>query len=138
MRTDQTRQNRRPTKRRRRRRRKPVRLEEKPNNAHRLAREFLTINGRDPQGQLTLRHWGGGWWRYEQNRYRELSSEELRVEVTQTVEALFHQWHAVDRRGHVLTVTTNLVSNVVNAVKSLSDVSLPGSVGSPWRNSFMM
>ena len=113
------------------RRRGSRRLPEKPNNVHRLAREFLRGRCQDVYGRLTIRNWGGGWWRYERNHYRLMHDDELRAEITRSVQQLYQRWRAGDQKGFVLNVTNHQVSNVINALKSLPDVLVQSTVTQP-------
>ena len=44
-----------------------------------VAREFALQRFTDPDGCLTLRHWRGGWWRFETTRWVELERRVVRA-----------------------------------------------------------
>ena len=98
---------------------------------------FRQRHGTDEQDRLTLRHWGRGWWRYEDGRYRLTHDKDLAAMVTQAVKHEFDTRPVVLVNGRVRPVTRGLVTDVIHALTSLSgpslseDVRQTGLVGEP-------
>lgn len=104
---------------------------EYPDDPHRLARGFLQRHYTDEMDRLTIRHWGGGWWVYEGNRYRLMDDTELTAELTRAVKHEFDSRPVVDRWGRVRAVRKSLIANVANALLSLHDLRLSDIVTQP-------
>ena len=95
----------------------------RPNDPFRLARTFLDDMCRDDACRITLRHCNGEWYGYRQSRYVKIEEATIGVEVTGYIKAYFDANHCVDTTGHMLRVTTALVSNTLNALASMVLVS---------------
>ncbi len=77
----------------------PQRPPEDGADPHRLARVFRQRWGTDATGRLTLRHWGRGWWRYEEGRYQLLHDKRLVSVVTDEVKREFDTRPVTSRGG---------------------------------------
>lgn len=108
--------------------RQHVRPREDSDDPHRLARRFLKRHGTDEVGRLTLRHWGGGWWKYEEGRYRLLDDAEANTAITAAIKQDFDEAHTLDGHGFVRKVTPQVSRSVEHALRSLPDVFRAGPV----------
>ena len=109
----------------------PQRPPEEGTDPHRLARLFQRRWGTDAAGRLTLRHWGRGWWRYEDGRYQLLHDRRLLSVVTHEVKHEFNTRPVTGPRGLVKPVTTGIAKNVVNALGSFQDLQVPDDITQP-------
>jgi putative DNA primase/helicase len=115
---------------------------EAADDPHRLAQLFLR-DGRDEQGQPTVRCWNGDWYGWDGLAYRLISEGEVRAGLTRSIKEEFDRLNLLERLGPVVPaaegrpvreplsrrVTTRLVSDVLQALKS--ETLVPGTVEPP-------
>ncbi len=95
---------------------------------HRLARFYMRRCRTDEHDRLTLYYWGGGWWAYDEGRYRLLEPDELQKDLMTAIKLEFDRRPVVDRYGRVRRVTPFLCRNVEASAQSLGRVFRSGPV----------
>jgi hypothetical protein len=98
-----------------------------------LAADFLRKRGRDQRGRTTLRYWRGEFWRYEDGRYRAISSTEFTATLFKTLTEHIASVPLRNPDGQLLQLRTGVVNNVRAALTG--EVYVPDSVEQPaWLN----
>src|SRR5262249_9600362 len=85
---------------------------------HRLAGVYLfkrCMSGLDS----TLYYWRGEHWRWDRRKYKKVSIQQLRAEVTQEVKLEFNRIAPRQKPQHVKRVVAGMISNVVQAISSM-------------------
>ncbi|MCR9293452.1 MAG: phage/plasmid primase, P4 family [bacterium] len=120
-------------------------LNEETDDPHRLARACIARNALE-DGTNCLRYWRDEWQRWDGKAYRSVPNKEMRTEITQLAKAEFNTENRADVQHYIAEkirgnsendegprkcrkVTTNLVSNVANALAS--ECVLSGDVQQP-------
>lgn len=117
----------------------PCRVNEAPDDPHRLARLYLDSRCHHEEGSI-LSYWEGEFLRWIGGAYRPLPGAELRAELTRVIKAEMDrvnlaalQAHSEGKGGEdpptVRKVTARLVSDAAHALASLTLI--PGSVKAP-------
>jgi putative DNA primase/helicase len=84
-----------------------------------VAREFIEQCGRADTGELTFRHWRGGWWVWRQSHWREIDDREMRSMLYRYTENATY----VNAKGKVVPWAPNR-SRIGNLAEALSAVTL--------------
>jgi phage/plasmid-associated DNA primase len=92
---------------------------EDPRDAHRLAKRVLNSLAR-VDGQLSWLHWYGQISTWELGRYRPLHEDKLRALVTGALKEHFHERVTAGHDSKAYSVSTNQLSSVLNAIKSVA------------------
>jgi len=90
---------------------------------HKLARTYIKQYCTDQQGRMTLRHWHGEFWRYEDGRYLRMTQVEMSARLTKAIKKHVDEVPLVDQFGRAYPVTKGTVSNVMNALSAELHVS---------------
>ena len=102
---------------------------ESASDPHRLARMFLKQNHTRRDGTLTLAFWQGQFWRWDGAVYLPMSQHSVNASVTAAVKAEFDRVNLEeqsqprsdnDKPPTVRPVTRTVLSNVINAIASLT------------------
>lgn len=96
---------------------------------HRLARGFLRSRYYHPQG-CRLRHWNAQWHAWDGYAWAVLPDVEISSEITSNIKEEFDRI-AIARGRSARPVTTSLVSNVSNAVRELTLLSIRACANQP-------
>jgi putative DNA primase/helicase len=85
---------------------------------HRLAGVYLMnrcMSGLDS----TLYYWRGEHWRWDGRKYKKVSIQQLRAEVTQEVKLEFNRIAPQQRPPHTKRVVAGMIANVIQAISSM-------------------
>src|SRR5687768_13951119 len=100
----------------------PTPVMEHATDPHRLADVFLKWSGGiDQQGRFTLRFWRGDWWTWNGKHYVKRPQNDITGQITQALKEEFELVARLTGRIRV-KVLTNLVNNVLNALRSIVGV----------------
>jgi putative DNA primase/helicase len=120
---------------------------EAADDPHRLAQLFLDESR--ASGAITLRHWNGDWYRWDDAAYRPVPEAEVRAGLTRAVKAEFDRLSVANQlivaavgadevadqlaRRSTRKVTTRLVADALQALRSATLI--PSAVSPPaWLN----
>ena len=114
-------------------------VREAPADPHRLAASFLRLRGLGSSTGWALRFWRNQFWTWTGTHYDRLEDADLRGQVTKAIKREFDrvakavqaakETSEEDEKAHVRYVTRSVVSDVVQALRSI--VLVPASVDQP-------